>query len=108
MLVLCFLVLVILGADVVLKLDDDTRTIFQAADTAICAVFVFDFLLNLWHAPSRWRYFTTWGWIELLSSVPAVDALRWGRAARMFRILRLLRGVRSTRILAQRVPIDLC
>lgn len=28
----------------------------------------------------------TWGWLDLLSSIPAVGALRWGRAARAFRI----------------------
>ena len=36
-----------------------------------------------------------WGWLDLLSSVPAVDFLRIGRAARILRILRILRGIRT-------------
>ena len=43
----------------------------------------------------------TWGWLDLLSSIPAVDALRWGRAARVLRILRVLRGVKATKILSE-------
>ena len=34
-------------------------------------------------ARDRRRYFVTWGWIDLLSSIPTVDALRWGRIARV-------------------------
>ena len=29
-----------------------------------------------------------WGWLDLLSSIPMVDALRWGRLARVLRIIR--------------------
>jgi voltage-gated potassium channel len=42
----------------------------------------------------------TWGWIDLLSSIPVLDTLRWGRAARAMRILRVLRGVKSARTMA--------
>lgn len=37
-----------------------------------------------------------WGWIDLLASIPAVDALRWGRAFRLVRLLRVLRAIRAT------------
>ncbi|MEM6793038.1 MAG: ion channel, partial [Acidobacteriota bacterium] len=39
-----------------------------------------------------------WGWLDFLSSLPAIDVFRWGRTARIFRILRLLRGLRAARI----------
>ncbi len=40
-----------------------------------------------------------WGWIDLLSSIPMVDALRYGRIVRVVRVLRILRAVRSTKVI---------
>lgn len=81
-------------------LDPEVLRIFQLADTAICALFFADFLYTLYKAADRKRYFVTWGWIDLLSSIPQVgwlsgsEYVRWGRAAR---VLRLVRGIRSLR-----------
>jgi voltage-gated potassium channel len=41
----------------------------------------------------------TWGWLDLLSSIPALPWMRWGRAGRVVRILRVLRGIRAARML---------
>ena len=40
-----------------------------------------------------------WGWIDLLSSIPAVSFLRWGRFVRLIRILRIIRGIKSARMI---------
>jgi voltage-gated potassium channel len=101
MLMLCLFALIMLAADTVVPLAPSTRDILRYADTAVCAVFFVDFLIQLARARSRWEYFVRWGWIDLLSSVPMVDAVRVGRAARIMRILRVLRGVRSTKLLAE-------
>lgn len=100
-LVLSVLALAALGVDALVKLDPGTHVILEYADTLICALFFVDFLVSLGRAKDRKRYFFTWGWLDLLSSIPIVDALRVGRAARIVRILRILRGVRSARILTQ-------
>ncbi len=89
-------VLLALLADVLLPLPAPTRVILEYADTGICFIFLADFLVNLVRAPDRLAYLK-WGWIDLVSSIPAVDALRWGRAVRLVRILRVLRAVRSVR-----------
>jgi voltage-gated potassium channel len=99
-LALCLWALLALGATSFLKLSETTREILQFTDTAVCAIFFFDFLNSLIRAERRWHYLATWGWIDLLSSIPVVDSLRWGRAARLMRILRVLRGVKSARTLA--------
>ena len=52
---------------------------------------------SLKQAPSKRRYLVTWGWVDLISSIPAIDVFRWGRTARVLRVLRVLRGVRSAR-----------
>jgi voltage-gated potassium channel len=100
MLVLSFLSLAILSAEVLLPIGREERRILEVADTGVCLLFLADFVGSLARAENRWRYLLTWGWIDLLSSIPAVDFLRVGRAARVLRILRVLRGVRSAKILA--------
>ena len=80
-----------------------TRVILDYVDFAVCMVFLADFRVSLYRAPNRGRYFITWGWIDLLSSIPALDVARWGRAARILRILRLLRGLRASQVLVQAV-----
>jgi voltage-gated potassium channel len=101
MLMLCLFALMTLAADTIVPLAPSTRDVLRYADTAVCGVFFLDFLIQLARARSRWEYFVRWGWIDLLSSIPMVDALRVGRAARIMRILRVLRGVRSTKLLAE-------
>ena len=83
------------------RLDSSQRAILEMADTFVCGLFFIDFLVSLYRAPSRWGYFIRWGWLDLLSSVPMIDALRVTRLARIIRILRIVRGIKATRILAQ-------
>ena len=101
MLVLCAWALIILAAGAFFRWSDSTGVILTYADTFVCGLFFMDFLVSLYRAPRKLRYLGTWGWIDLLSSIPAVDYLRWGRSARFLRILRVLRGVKSARVLAQ-------
>ena len=97
MVVLSVLVLVMLGADILFDLDDEHSVVIFYMDTAVCAVFFFDFLHSLARAENRKRYFLSWGWLDLISSIPAVGPLGLGRAARFVRILRILRGARSVK-----------
>ena len=101
MLGLCIYVLLALVVQTAFSLSDDTLTILDRADMVICFFFLADFVRSLALASNRWRYFYTWGWIDLLSSIPAIDVFRWGRGARVFRILRVLRGFRAARLLGQ-------
>jgi voltage-gated potassium channel len=100
MLLLCVYAILNFLAGALFPLSEGAKSVLQYADAAVCAVFFFDFLLNLWRAQDKWRYMRTWGWIDLLSSVPAINALRIGRVARVLRILRVLRALKVTRILA--------
>ncbi len=96
-----FAALAILGVQVLAPIDGETEKILSHADNAICILFLFDFLRSLYRAENKWLYIRTWGWLDLLSSIPAIDALRLGRAKRILRIIRVLRGFRSTKILAE-------
>ena len=99
MLSLCAYTLLALIAEVILRPQGQVRLVLEYADTAICVAFLFDFFLCLYRAPNRLRYLYTWGWLDLLSSIPTVNVARWGRAARAARLFRVLRGVRATKIL---------
>lgn len=99
LLVVSALALGLLGLDLVSDLSPETRMAIAYVDTAICAVFLGDFVFCLRRAEDRRRYLIRYGWIDLLASIPAVDVLRAGRAVRVLRILRLLRGVKSSRVL---------
>lgn len=101
MLLLCVMTLLGVAIQVLAQPRTEIRGVLQLADTVACALFFADFLVSLRRAPDKWRYMYTWGWLDLLSSIPVFDAARWGRAARITRLLRLLRGVRATVLLTQ-------
>lgn len=89
-------VLAAMAVEVVLPLSPQTRSILLYIDNAICVIFICDFFYRLFTASNKW-HFLRWGWIDLLSSIPAVPAVRVGRAVRVIRVLRLLRGFRSAK-----------
>jgi hypothetical protein len=73
MLVLCLFALGILAARTAARLAPETAGILDLADRGVCVIFLVDFAVSLWRAPDRWRYFSRWGWLDLLSSVPMVS-----------------------------------
>lgn len=103
MLVLCLFALIAFAAILALPPSSEARKVFESVDLLICIAFFVDFLLSLKRAPNKKKYLVTWGWIDLLSSIPTVDALRVGRLARVVRILRVLRAVKATRIVANQL-----
>lgn len=101
MLMLSIISLVGLAISASSSLTSEQGSILQVADLVICGLFFADFLWSVYRAPDRSRYLLHWGWLDLLSSVPMIDALRVTRVARIFRIVRLIRGIKATKILAQ-------
>lgn len=97
-LVLSVYVLAAMFLQTVLQLSPETNKLIDRIDFAICLVFLFDFFRRLRQAPSKLK-FLKWGWIDLISSIPMFDFLRWGRVVRIVRILRILRAFRSTKVL---------
>ncbi len=100
MLALCLYALSVLAAEALVPMSARTRDVLTIADTAVCVVFFADFLVCLYRAPSRRRYLITWGWLDLLSSMPTLPLLRIGRVGRVVRLIRVIRGFRATRTIA--------
>jgi voltage-gated potassium channel len=99
-LALCIYALLVLAIETIFPLQPETRKVLDYTDLGVCVLFFVDFIISVVRSPNRWRYLYRWGWIDLLSSIPAVHILRVGRIARVVRVFRLLRGFRATRILA--------
>lgn len=81
-----------------LHLTEQQHRVFDQMDYVLCAVFLGDFLLTLSRAEDRWHYLRTWGWADLLSSIPFWHWLRWGRLARVLFIVRLVSELRGRRL----------
>lgn len=91
--------LYVLGAlliDTLWKLPEETSRLLNHIDNGICVVFLLDFVIRFSKAKNKIK-FMKWGWIDLLSSIPAVDFLRAGRLFRLIRIFRILRAFRSAK-----------
>jgi voltage-gated potassium channel len=101
MLALSLFTIVILVLQAAFRVDAEVSALLGRADDLVCVVFLADFVYSLARAQNRWQYFVTWGWLDLLSSLPAFDVGRWGRLARITRITRVLRALRASRVLGQ-------
>lgn len=91
-------VLMALAADTFFTLSPEVSEVLRMADNIICLFFLTDFFLRFAQAENKLQ-FMKWGWIDLLSSIPMLEAFRVGRLVRVIRLLRILRAVRSTKIL---------
>ena len=96
MLFLCIYALGALFAQTAFKLSPEVSVLLDRIDFFVCLIFIGDFVSSLIVAKNKVAYLK-WGWIDLLSSIPSIQILRWGRFARLIRIFRLLRAVRSTK-----------
>jgi voltage-gated potassium channel len=92
--------ILLIGIITLIPISPESLKIIEFLDYVICVIFFVDFLISFIRAESKRRYFFTWGWFDLLSSIPAVYFLRWFRFARILRIGRVLRGARAGKIMA--------
>jgi len=100
--ILSIYVLLSLLVDTFFTLPTQISKLLFTIDNGICVVFLLDFCLRFYRAENKLK-FMRWGWIDLVSSIPAVDILRAGRLIRLIRLLRVLRAFRSTRVLVNHV-----
>jgi voltage-gated potassium channel len=95
----------ILGAlliETIFKLPTEISRTLALVDNGICVFFLFDFSVRFYQAENKLK-FMRWGWIDIVSSIPAVDFLRVGRTFRLIRLLRVLRAFRSIRHLVRHI-----
>ena len=77
----------------IITYPDELKEILETVDFGICMLFLYDFVVGILTAENKWKYFKN-HWIDLISSIPTVDALRVGRLVRVIRILRVVRSAK--------------
>ena len=93
-LILSIYVLGALLIDSIFQLPPEVSKVLDITDNIICGVFFIDFCVRFYKSENKLK-FMHWGWIDLISSIPALDILRAGRALRLIRLLRIIRAFKS-------------
>lgn len=96
-LLLSIYVIAALLVHLTVKLPQNVLELMGYLDWTVCAVFFIDFVIRFRKAESKVD-FMRWGWIDLLSCIPA-DIFTLGRAVRIVQIVRILRAFRSARVI---------
>lgn len=95
-LILSVYVLTALLIDTLFTLDPEVSMILKITDDFVCGIFLIEFIIRFYRAKKKWA-FMRWGWIDLVSSIPTFEYLRFGRIFRAIRLLRIFRAIRSTK-----------
>jgi len=93
------LTIYVLGAliiDITFKLSEETTRLLNFIDIAICIFFFIEFCIRLYQADNKLK-FMRWGWIDLISSIPMINFLRFGRLLRFIRLIRIIKAFRTTK-----------
>lgn len=100
--ILSVYILVAMIADTFFHLPENVSHVLAITDNLVCVLFLIEFSIRFKRAENK-LVFMKWGWIDLLSSIPALDMFRYGRLLRLIRLLRILRAFQSTRHLIKHV-----
>ena len=100
--VLSVYVLAALLVDTFFSLPKEIHDLLQIIDDGICLIFLYEFFSRLLKSENKLS-FMKWGWIDLISSIPALPFVRFGRLFRLIRLFRILRAFRSVKVLSQHV-----
>ena len=73
--------------------DSELNRLIHYYDFGLCLVFLYDFFVQLFKRKKRWNYFFTYGWLDLLSSIPVIYEFRYIRIFRVFRVLRIIKSL---------------
>lgn len=92
--ILSIYVLGTLALDTFTVLDEEVSKLIGYFDYLICAVFFFEFWYRLFTAENKWQYLK-WGWVDLISAIPMIDAFRTARLVKLVRIIRIIKAYRS-------------
>lgn len=94
-LILSIYVLVALLIDTIFALPQETQRLLNYIDIVICIIFFFEFCIRFLQSKDKMK-FMQWGWIDLVSSIPMIGFLRYGRVFRLIRLIRIVKAFKST------------
>ncbi|MFM8918362.1 MAG: potassium channel family protein [Bacteroidota bacterium] len=77
--------------DMVFDLDPRISKLINLTDNIVCVFFFVEFVYRLSTSSDRLAYLK-WGWLDLVSSIPMVESLRFARVLRIIRFVRIVRA----------------
>ncbi|USH02095.1 potassium channel family protein [Grimontia kaedaensis] len=93
-LLLSFVSLCVVTTILLLPKSDPLYTLLLGIDTLICLIFLLQIALHLLKSDNKVTYLKT-HWIDILASIPVVEALRFARIFQIFRVIRLIQQSQS-------------
>ncbi|WP_407332138.1 ion transporter [Enterovibrio sp. 27052020O] len=90
-LLLSFVSLCVVSTILLLPKNDPLYTLLLGVDTLICLVFLLQISIHFLKSDNKLTYLKT-HWIDILASIPIVEALRFARVFQIFRVFRLLKA----------------
>jgi voltage-gated potassium channel len=81
--------------------NPEIRQVLFILDTIYAIIFLIDFILRYRAVDDKKRYMLSWGWLDLITSIPGLPALRVIRSLLILRNVRQLKRVTPAEIEAQ-------
>jgi len=75
-----------------IPLPETVRQVLYILDSLLSPILLYDFCARLYYSHNRLKYFVTYGWLDLLGSLPGLPALRVLRIPGLVKLLRHIRG----------------
>jgi voltage-gated potassium channel len=79
----------------------ETARLLDMYDYILCGLFFTEFCYTLARSTNKKKYFFTYGWLDLISSIPLIDSFRVGRFAKLIKMGRFLRIAKSTHVIVK-------
>jgi voltage-gated potassium channel len=89
--VLSIYVMLAIMMDALFELDPRVSELIEISDNIVCLLFFSEFVIRITTSKDKLGYLK-WGWLDLLSSIPMVDSLRYARVLRLIRFIRVVRA----------------
>lgn len=93
--IVSLVVMIMLAVDMFMEVPEELSRLIWGVDLVVCGILFLDFLIGFSRAESKMEYMR-WGWINLLSAIPAIEQLRFMRILLIARMIRAIRVLRST------------
>ncbi|PMN69663.1 potassium channel family protein [Enterovibrio norvegicus] len=90
-LLLSFVSLCVVSTILLIPNDDPLYTLLLGIDTLICMVFLLQIAIHFLKTDNKVTYLKK-HWVDILASIPVIEALRFARIFQIFRVLRLLKA----------------
>lgn len=83
------------------EVSTETARLLDMYDYILCGLFFIEFCYTLAHSTNKKKYFFTYGWLDLISSIPLIDSFRVGRFAKLIKMARFLRIAKSSHVIVK-------